>query len=143
LRLLACTLLALVTAGASAADVYRWVDADGNVTYSDRPQNDRAERVPVLAPRAASRPAALPAQPQPAAAPSVQEPAQPEPQQAAEPTPEQRARNCEVARERVTRYAEARRLYRTTADGERQYLSDAEIDEARARAAADVEAWCN
>jgi hypothetical protein len=33
-------------------------------------------------------------------------------------------------------------LFRTLPNGEREYLSDAEIDEAKAKAAADVEASC-
>lgn len=145
LRLLGCTLLALAATAATAADVYRSVDAQGNVSYSDRPQDDQAERVAVIAPRAATQPAtppalATPQAPAPASEPAATEPA-PQPTRAEQAA--ERARNCEVARERATRYAESRRLYRNSPDGEREYLSDAEIDEARARAAADVETWCN
>lgn len=150
LRLLGCTLLALAATAATAADVYRSVDAQGNVSYSDRPQNDDAERVAVVAPRAASQPArpqaaAAPQPSMPASEPAATEPAATEsaPQPTRAEQAAERARNCEVARERATRYAESRRLYRNTPEGEREYLSDAEIDEARARAAADVETWCN
>lgn len=146
LRLLGCTLLALAATAATAADVYRSVDAQGNVSYSDRPQNDDAERVAVVAPRAASQPArpqaaAAPQPTAPESEPATAEPPAPQPTRAEQAA--ERARNCEVARERATRYAESRRLYRNTPEGEREYLSDAEIDEARARAAADVETWCN
>ena len=48
-----------------------------------------------------------------------------------------------MARERNDRYALSRRLYRTNADGERYYLDDAAVAEARAKAAADVEDWCD
>ena len=51
---------------------------------------------------------------------------------------EQREKNCETARERSDRYTLSRRLFRTNAAGEREYLDDAAIDEARAKAAADV-----
>lgn len=146
LRLLGCTLLALAATAATAADVYRSVDAQGNVSYSDRPQNDDAERVAVIASRAASEPArpqaaAAPQPTAPESEPATAEPPAPQPTRAEQAA--ERARNCEVARERATRYAESRRLYRNTPEGEREYLSDAEIDEARARAAADVETWCN
>ena len=51
---------------------------------------------------------------------------------------EQRQKNCETARERQERYSLSRRLFRTNADGEREYLDDAAVAEARAKAAADV-----
>jgi len=54
----------------------------------------------------------------------------------------QRQKNCEVARETQQRYAISHRLFRTNAAGEREYLSDPEIDQARAKAATDVEDWC-
>jgi hypothetical protein len=56
---------------------------------------------------------------------------------------ERRVKNCEIAQDRVERYEISHRLYRTTPDGEREYLSDAEIDEARTRAQADVQEWCD
>jgi hypothetical protein len=56
---------------------------------------------------------------------------------------ERRAENCAIARGRVERYSISHRLYRSLPDGEREYLSDAEIDEARARAEADTKEWCD
>ena len=55
----------------------------------------------------------------------------------------QRAENCRMARERVTRYSEAHRLYRPMADGEREYLSSEEIDSARVEAINSVGKWCD
>ena len=49
---------------------------------------------------------------------------------------------CEIAREREQRYTVSRRLFRTNAAGEREYLDDAAVAEARAKAAADVKDWC-
>jgi hypothetical protein len=54
----------------------------------------------------------------------------------------ERARNCALAQERAERYRISRRLYRSLPNGEREYLSDAELDEARAKAEADVGNWC-
>lgn len=133
-----------------AAEVYRSVDADGTVTYSDRPENDHAQLVHV----AAQAPAPRPPGPQErssappstgADTPSGGDASQTadEPQQTAAEKAEEKQKNCKIARERVERYATAHRLYRKAPDGEREYLSDAEIDAAKARAAADVETWCN
>ena len=55
----------------------------------------------------------------------------------------ERQKNCEIARERQERYTLSRRLFRTNAAGEREYLDDAAIAEARAKAAADVQDWCS
>jgi len=141
--------LAFVATAAFGAEVYRSKDADGNVSFSDRPQNANAVAITVLTPRSA-RPAAPPPQPKPApkagdsAAGTSSAAAKP---QAPAQTPEEReaekAKNCEIARQRQQSYAISHRLYRAGPNGERQYLNDQEIDEARARAAADVETWCN
>jgi type IV secretory pathway VirB10-like protein len=134
----------LITTAISAAEVYRSIDADGTVRYSDRPDGENVETIVIATPRPSSTPPAV----QPSAA-------EPPPEVASEPTdPEQReptrrelaaerAANCSAARERNDRYQMSRRLYRSTGDGEREYLSDAEIDAARAGAADDVEKWCN
>jgi hypothetical protein len=141
-------LLAFVGMAAYGADVYRSTAADGSVTFSDRPQGSDSQTVFVATTRAA-RPALAP---QPTA-PAAQNAAAAAPPQAPEvPTlPEgptstelraQRQKNCEIAREREQRYELSRRLYKTNADGEREYLDDAAVAEARAKAAADVKDWC-
>jgi hypothetical protein len=54
-----------------------------------------------------------------------------------------REKNCATARERQTRFAVAHRIFREDANGEREYLSAEQMDEAQAKAATDVAAWCN
>lgn len=150
-RIAGCLLLALLCASAASAEetVYRTVDANGNVVYSDRPLNDRSELVRVTTGGGtASTGAAFASRaPAPAATTTsdIQAPAPPPPlpegPTAAEMR-EQRLKNCEVARERQARYAISPRLYRQNEAGERVYLSEAEMEEARARAAEDVQNWC-
>jgi hypothetical protein len=142
------TLVLLGSAGAWSAEVYRSVDADGTVSYSDRPVGENSETVTITTQRPATAPprgiASAATDTQATAADPTDELISEEQR---EPTPEERAaereRNCGIARGRLERYINSRRLYRTAADGERAYLSDEEIDEARARAAADVEEWCD
>jgi hypothetical protein len=55
----------------------------------------------------------------------------------------QRAENCRVARDRLSRYSEAHRLYRPGPDGEREYLTSEEIDAERAEAISSVGKWCD
>jgi hypothetical protein len=143
---LAWSVLLLVPFGALAADIFRSVDANGVVVYSDLP-SDSAERVTVNAstpgtPRA--RPAAEPAESGPATTAAAAPPGAEVPRPS---TPEEiagdRARNCDYAQQMNATYSTAHRLYRNGADGERVYLSDAEISEARTKAQSDVAKWCD
>lgn len=138
----------LAACAANGAEVYRSTDASGNVRYSDRPDGDGAQSVYVATPRA-GRPGNTVA-PRQAAKPAADEQAAPGGEQArerVEPTPQERAaeraKNCQTARERQEKYAVSHRLYREQPNGERAYLNDAEIDEAKAKAAADVKTWCD
>jgi hypothetical protein len=144
----ATLLLALLGAPAYGADVYRSTAPDGTVSFSDRPQGADAQFV--LATRsggatAAPAPAAggRAAAPAPAAAPEAPaDPTLPD-GPSANALREQRQKNCEIARERLERYSLSRRLFRTNAAGAREYLDDAAVAEARTKAAADVQDWCD
>jgi hypothetical protein len=136
-------LLTLLGTAAFGADIYRSTAADGTVTYSDRPQGADAQFV--SATQGAARAPAAPA------APNGAEAAPPEASAAPAQLPDgptaaqlllERQKNCATARERVERYTVSRRLFRTNAAGEREYLDDAAVADARAKAAADVQDWC-
>ena len=140
-------LLALLGTTAYAADVYRSKAPDGTVIYSDRPESADSEFVYSATPRAqrtqqGSAPsrsggAAASSPPQAPATPTLAD-GPPSAQLKAE-----RQKNCEIARETQQRYALSRRLFRTNAVGEREYLDDAAVAEARSKAAADVKDWCD
>jgi hypothetical protein len=53
------------------------------------------------------------------------------------------AAQCQEAKERYQKYIESRRLYRETPDGKREYLTDQELTEARARAKQAVDDYCS
>lgn len=50
---------------------------------------------------------------------------------------------CKTAQDRYQRYLDSRRLFRETPDGKREYLTDAELSDARARAKQAVDDYCN
>ena len=50
---------------------------------------------------------------------------------------------CKAAQDRYQRYIESRRLFRETADGKREYLTDQQLTEARARAKQAVDDYCS
>jgi hypothetical protein len=56
---------------------------------------------------------------------------------------QQRAVKCDKSRATAKRYNEAHRLYRQTEDGERDYLSDQELDQERADANQSINEFCN
>ncbi len=138
LILMCCALLPMLAA--NAGEVYRWVDENGVVHYSDRPVTDQAERVAVRAPR----PTQTPPAPPPADVPAGSDAqgklfAEPDPEQ----VDAQRSANCEAARARLAQLERAPRLYREGADGERQFLADDEIEVLREEARELVDAWCD
>ena len=140
----ATLVLALLGTAAHGADVYRSTAPDGTVSYSDRPQSADAQFVSVAgatprapAPNVPAADAAPSAPPEAPAAPAPLEEGPTAVQLRAE-----RQKNCEIARERQERYTVSRRLFRTNAAGDREYLDDAAVAEARAKAAADVQDWC-
>ncbi len=142
MRTIAIVTLSLLAVPALAADVYRSVDAQGNVVYTDRPITDGSVRVAVRTTTPA--PAAQPASEQTSAKPAADLPDQAT-IEAAERAQlaEDRAANCEIAKERNERYSTSRRLYRVGADGERVYLNDEQLTEARNEAEAEVSRWCD
>jgi hypothetical protein len=137
-------LLALLGSAAYGADIYRSTAPDGTVSYSDRPQGADAQFIRgtprAQPPPAAAAPAADAAAAAPPEAPAI--PTLP-PGPSATELRAQRQKNCEIARERNDRYTVSRRLFRTNAAGEREYLDEAAVAEARAKAAADVQDWCS
>ena len=150
-------LLALLATAAQGAEVYRSKAKDGSVTYSDRPENDTSEFVVMVqGPRAAGaqattaaqrtqRPGAPGAGPRPAdsSAPEAAAPPAPlPPGPTAAELREKRQKNCDIAKEREQRYEVSRRLFKTNDKGEREYLDDKAVAEAKAKAAQDVKDWC-
>jgi hypothetical protein len=141
--------LASLGTAAYSADVYRSTAPDGTVSFSDRPQGENAQFVTSTSPTAARPPAArtpgaanTPATNAAAAPQAPGEPTLPDGPSSAE-LRDQRTKNCEIARERLDRYNLSRRLFRTNAAGEREYLDDAAVADARAKAVADVQDWCD
>ena len=140
--------LGLLLSAGAAAGVYRWVDAQGNVHYTDKPNGD-AQKLEIE-----SRPT------DPARIATQREASQKQHSEHQENRQKQladekeadakaqddakaRATNCTKAQERLERYETAHRLYKPLPDGEREYLTSDEIDTARADAKTDRDKWCN
>lgn len=143
--------------GAFAAEqgsVYQWVDDDGTPHYQDRPPEDSeaAQVTRELSLRyrltdADAVAAAARTKAELGDAAQLRKEQQAEDRKAdadqREQVKNEREQGCIQARERLEKYATAHRLYRPGADGERHYLSDEEIDVARAEARRVVDEWCS
>jgi hypothetical protein len=130
-----------------ADTMYRTVDAQGQITYSDRPLSPSSQRisVDVTAPNASE--AVRLSKVQAAESAADQERMQ-KSQHDAEEAKKAAARDaaqqqrCTAARGRYASYAAGGRLFRTDADGNRVYLSDEDIDEQRTLAKAAMDSAC-
>ena len=144
-------LLGLISGVAAGQNysIYKWIDDDGIINYGSRPPDwNAAERTSVLLRGKDSQTLQdrLTAQSELAQAKEVRKQHEAEDKDAATKLAEAnaalQAENCQVAQERMAKYEDARRLYRETPDGEREYLSDNEIDEWRAESIRLVNEWC-
>jgi hypothetical protein len=140
----------MLATAAYGGQVYRSTDANGNVVFSDRP-TEKSEPVTVSVPTV-GRPGNPITAPDAKAAAGKAQPGAPQANATGDQKKEkvqtpaekeaERTKNCATARDRQTRYDQSHRLYKAGPNGDREYLNSAEIDEARAKAAADVATWC-
>jgi len=140
--------LTLAVTAAAQADVYKYVDAQGHVQYTDRPQTLPAERLNIRSQKtdtvALEERTAAERERQEAAAKAREETIarKADAKAAAELAAKDRAERCVKARERYDSYINSQRLYETLPNGERRYLTDAELDRARASAKVSMDELC-
>lgn len=148
--LLLPALLMMLSAPASAEkEVYRWVDDDGVVHFSDRPIDPRARPTGMYFettdPNEIQQRLMREDYEQNEQNFADTQQAESAAEEATRKAEEARTRDlqCNAARERFNVYTTAPRLYETLPDGERRYLTDDELAAAREQAQADVEKWCD
>jgi hypothetical protein len=146
--LLTLTAAAVLAAGPAAADVYKFKDEKGNVLYTDKPSTLPAERLNIQSQKtdvvaAQSRQQEELKRMQDADKANQQTANQSkDQQQASQMSATQKAEQCTKARTRYDSYTTSQRLYEMLPDGSRRYLSDAELDAARASAKASMDVMC-
>ncbi|HVW71371.1 MAG TPA: DUF4124 domain-containing protein [Steroidobacteraceae bacterium] len=137
-------LAALIPMPSHADEVYKSVDAQGHVTYSDRPTTNTAKKTEVEVQQAD------PAEAQRLAKERQllkEEDSQRRKQQVLEDRAKQqeahlREQRCAAARQQYNDIKDAARLFKTDADGNRTYLTDAEADLRREVARQAVQTAC-
>ena len=138
-RAIAIAILIGLPLSAALADVFRSVDAQGHVQYSDTPtpgaQLVRMNNLRTPTPSLASTAASASAKTTTATKSGDQVHQQLEQEAAAREVQstvaQTRADQCKKATDIYNQSVQARRIFTTGADGERQFLSDDEADKAR------------
>ncbi len=148
LRPLVIASLTFMLSAPAVADVYRFKDEHGNTLYTDKPSTLPAERLNVKSQKTdvvalEQRQQEEQKRRQDAAGARQQTTKQrAEDKQAAELTAKDKAERCTKARERYDSYMNSQRLFEQLPNGERRYLSDAELDTARAAAKTTMDEMC-
>jgi len=157
-RVLAALLMAGIGAVAAAETVYKWIDGAGQVHYTDLPPRQGDARILGTyqqesgdveegsgddyseegnddggSPDTSND---SPRTPEPPVSDSAMAAAEADAAKA-------KVEQCKAAQDRYQRYLDSRRLFRETADGKREYLTDKELSEARARAKQAVDDYCS
>lgn len=158
LRVLAIGLL-LAFAAAASAQMYRWVDKDGGVRYSDQPPPPGVKGTTLQPPRGAGAPPS-PAAGEAAAKDAKKGPLTPAEQEAdfrkrqmeaqkARDKNDQASRDAQVKQDNCARAQQAlaalesgQRIFRTKPDGERYYVDDDQRVAEIARERQSVSSWC-
>jgi hypothetical protein len=131
--------------------VYQWVDKDGTPHYQDRPPEGAESSARELSLRyrltdSDQVAAATKSKAEANDVAQLREQQQAEDQANEEADRDQvrneREEGCAKARERLQKYETAHRLYKPGPDGQRNYLTDEEIDAARLEARRTVDEWC-
>jgi Domain of unknown function (DUF4124) len=131
--------LLLLPLYAMSGDVYRTVDAQGHVEYTDTP-TPGSELVHVADGHVASQPA--PAKPD-GAKRADEQLSQESAQRAMQSDLTQaRTEQCKKATEAYQQSIRARRIYKTDDDGSKEYLSDADADQIRLNNRLEMESAC-
>lgn len=137
------------TAAAQSAPVYKWVDDNGVTHYGSQPPSGsqfKATGVRAKKTNKQALQARMSSDADMRAAQQTRKDFEQEEAANAEATrkeiEKERAANCEKARDQLEAYDTAPRLYRPLPDGDREYLSDEELDAERANARRQVREWC-
>lgn len=121
----------LLLPGLATAEIYRWVDANGQVHFGQRPAAADAETIEVR-PQVIERDQAT--RERQARSERFYEARRQERAEAGAQSAERRAKRaeeCSELRRRLAQVPEGFRYYRSEADGQRSYYSDEEMDTAR------------
>lgn len=141
------TTAALAFSGtALSGEIYKWTDEDGSVHYQDRPTGEKVELVAVSSntDKSALQASIKARRARDTARADARNKRDEDDQTAADEqlAAVERVEKCEESRTRMEMYLTARRLYKDDDAGERVYLDDSQIMDARSKAQEDIQKYC-
>ena len=136
-----------LASAATASEIYKWTDEDGNVHYTDTPVDGSSERLNIVSrstdnDRVQTQTQARLDRQSAAAEAAANAPAGPT-QEELRAEKKERAEKCSMYRARLTKFTQSRRIYREDEYGEREYLDEAETQKTRDKAAEMVREYCD
>lgn len=138
-------LAVLAVSGAASAEIYRWVDANGRVQYSDQPPPGvKADKVTSSPASGAAGGAAKSSQDQEQESRKrkTQEEEKSKKQAKADEAARLQEKNCAQAKANLALFERGGRITRMNEKGEATLLSDAEIAAGAAEARRAIAEWC-
>jgi hypothetical protein len=126
----------------AAGEIYRWKDSNGLWHYSDQPQPGAELVRTARRPAAAATPAARTAPTGNSGGNRVLPVSNEVAQQVRQEAAAVKAEQCKKAEEVLARSMQARRIFKTDENGNRSYLSDAEVDAQRLEARGNRDLAC-
>ncbi len=127
------------------AEVYRWVDEQGQVHYEDRSKTQSSsgmQSYKLQENTGATSQQRLDKTRRLLNAYKIERHQAREQKEKKQQEEEKRKRNCAVARDDLRQYESYRRVYRLNKEGEREYLSDPERRALMKRSRDDASRWC-
>ena len=136
-----------LASAATASEIYKWTDEDGNVHYTDTPVDGSSERLNIVSrstdnDRVQTQTQARLDRQSAAAEAAANAPAGPT-QEELRAEKKERAEKCSMYRARLTKFTQSRRIYREDEYGEREYLDEAETQKTRDKAEEMVREYCD
>jgi uncharacterized iron-regulated membrane protein len=140
--------LAGFCAAAHAGEIYKWVDEQGNVQYSQVPQNQAAQPMNIKVPKT-SAPSDNQEKSNAPESPTSEPPQKGNPEEdkaiqeaAAKKQQEAQKQNCQISMKRLATITAGGRIYEVDEQGERAYWDDQTRQAKLAEAQQDVDKWC-
>jgi hypothetical protein len=152
------------TAMSSHAEIYKWKDKNGVIRYSDTPPPSNVKQEAIGKKKAVPAATNAVGQPVEAAKPAIakagkkesasnedgaakkrQEDAEADKKNKLEKEKQETAKveNCKNAKANLENYTQGGRIYKMNEKGEREYVTDAGLEEGKAKAQQDINANCN
>ena len=148
---LSCFLIymSLIFTFAHAAGIYKWVDEQGNVHYSQDPQGQSAQELKIKTPKSSSSDDKSSAQAEPKNAKNPEKAADGDANNnaekqaaAAQEQKEAKEKNCQISIKRLATITAGGRLYEVDEKGERSYWDDETRKAKQEEAQKSVDQWC-